>query len=90
MSACQWQFNGANIANATNLTLTNLNIQICNAGPYQAVVSNAFGCGDQFGCQPHITNVPVSFATGAGTLQYGGGQFSLLVTNLTGQGIGGD
>jgi hypothetical protein len=34
----------------------------------------------------NITNVPVSFATGGGAVQYAAGQISLLVTNLTGQG----
>jgi len=84
--ACQWQFNGADIANATNLTLTNLDIQIGNAGAYQAVVSSSFGAVTSLVANLNITNVPVSFATGAGTLEYAGGQFSLLVTNLTGQG----
>jgi uncharacterized repeat protein (TIGR03803 family) len=83
---CQWQFNGANIANATNLTLTNLNIQISNAGPYQVVVSNVFGAVTSSVAFLNITNVPVSFATGANALQYGGGQFIVLLTNLTGQG----
>jgi uncharacterized repeat protein (TIGR03803 family) len=83
---CQWQFNGANIPNATNLTLTNLNIQISNAGPYQAVVSNTFGSVTSAVANLNITNVPVSFASGGGAVQYAAGQFSLLVTNLTGQG----
>jgi len=83
---CQWQFNGADIPNATNLTLTNLNIQVANAGCYQALVSNAFGSVTSLVACLNITNVPVSFATGAGAVQYAGGQFTLLVTNLTGQG----
>jgi uncharacterized repeat protein (TIGR03803 family) len=86
VSVCQWQFNGANISNATNLTLTNLNIQIANAGPYQAVVSNAYGAVTSLVANLNITNVPVSFATGGGALQYGGGRFTVLLTNLTGQG----
>jgi uncharacterized repeat protein (TIGR03803 family) len=84
--SCQWQFNGANLANATNLTLTNLDIHACDAGPYQAVVSNAFGWATSLVARLNITNVPASFATGEGTLAYGAGQCSLLVTNLTGQG----
>jgi len=86
VSACQWQFNGANIPNATNLTLTNLNIQISNAGPYQAVVSNAFGSVTSLVASLNITNVPVSFATGGEALRYAAGQFTFLITNLTGQG----
>jgi uncharacterized repeat protein (TIGR03803 family) len=85
VAVCQWQFNGASIANATNLTLTNVNIQASNAGIYQAVVSNAFGAVTSSMARLNITNVPVSFAT-RGELQYGGGRFGLLLTNLTGQG----
>ncbi len=84
--ACQWQFSGADIPNATNLTVTNFNIQISNAGPYQAVLCNAFGSVTSAVACLNITNVPVSFATGAGAMQSGGGQCSLLLTNLTGQG----
>jgi hypothetical protein len=83
---CQWQFNGANIAIATNLSLTNLNIQVSNAGAYQAVVSNAFGSVTSLVANLNITNVPVSFATCAGAVQYAGSQCTVLVTNLTGQG----
>jgi uncharacterized repeat protein (TIGR03803 family) len=84
--ACQWQFNGADIANGTNLILTNINIQITNAGYYQAVVSNTYGLATSLVVSLSITNVPVSFASGGADLQYAGGQFGLLLTNLTGQG----
>jgi uncharacterized repeat protein (TIGR03803 family) len=84
--ACQWQLNGVDIPRATNLALTNLNVQITNAGPYQAVVSNTYGSVTSLVANLNITNVPVLFETGPGDLQYGGGQFSLLLTNLTGQG----
>jgi hypothetical protein len=39
----QWQFNGTNIAGATNATLTLTNVQFTNQGGYQVVISNAFG-----------------------------------------------
>ena len=39
----QWQFNGANLANATNATLTINNIQLGDAGNYSAVVTNSLG-----------------------------------------------
>jgi uncharacterized repeat protein (TIGR03803 family) len=86
VSACQWQFNGVAIPNATNLALTNLDVQIPDAGPYQAVVSNSFGSVTSLVANLNITNVPVSFMTGPGAIQYAGGQLSLLITNLTGQG----
>jgi alpha-tubulin suppressor-like RCC1 family protein len=39
----QWQFNGANIANATNSAYTRLNVQLADAGSYTAVLSNVLG-----------------------------------------------
>ena len=41
--AYQWQFNGTNIAGATNLSLTLLNVQPTNAGIYGLVATNSFG-----------------------------------------------
>ena len=40
--ACQWRFNGAVLASATNASLTVTNGQAAQGGGYQAVVSNAF------------------------------------------------
>ena len=39
----QWRFNGANISNATNSTLTLSNIASNSAGSYTVVVTNSFG-----------------------------------------------
>ncbi len=39
----QWTFNGANLAGATNETLTLDNVQLSEAGDYQVQVTNAFG-----------------------------------------------
>jgi len=39
----QWQFNGVNIPNATNVTLTLTNVQISNEGPYTAMVTDGVG-----------------------------------------------
>jgi len=39
----QWQFNGANLTNRTNATLTLANAQLANAGAYDAVVSDDVG-----------------------------------------------
>ena len=38
-----WQFNGANLANATNATLTLTNVQLGQGGNYSVLVSNAAG-----------------------------------------------
>ncbi|HEV2695598.1 MAG TPA: protease pro-enzyme activation domain-containing protein, partial [Verrucomicrobiae bacterium] len=39
----QWQFNGANIANATNATLTLVNVQLTNSGNYSVTITNLYG-----------------------------------------------
>src|ERR1019366_4441351 len=39
----QWQFNGTNIAGATQATLNLAAVTAANGGSYQVVVSNAFG-----------------------------------------------
>ena len=39
----QWQFKGTNVDGGTNALLTLINIQMNNEGPYQAVVTNAYG-----------------------------------------------
>jgi hypothetical protein len=40
---CQWQFNGTNLAGATNQYLGLTNVVLSQAGPYQLVVSNSLG-----------------------------------------------
>jgi hypothetical protein len=39
----QWNFNGTNIAGATNTTLTLTNVQVSQAGNYTVLVTNRFG-----------------------------------------------
>ncbi len=41
--AYQWQFNGVNLAGATNTSLTVTNLQVPNEGYYDVIVSNGFG-----------------------------------------------
>jgi len=41
--SCQWNFNGTNIAAATNTTLTLPNVQFMQAGSYVVLVTNLFG-----------------------------------------------
>ena len=41
-SRVQWQYNSANIENATNLTLTVTNVQAGNTGTYSLLVTNPF------------------------------------------------
>src|SRR6185369_9262415 len=39
----QWQFNGENLAGATNDTLAIISAQLANEGAYRAAVSNHYG-----------------------------------------------
>ncbi|MCL5098994.1 MAG: hypothetical protein M1608_15960 [Candidatus Omnitrophica bacterium] len=39
----QWQFNGADLAGATNPVLTLTDVQLTNRGSYRVVITNAFG-----------------------------------------------
>jgi hypothetical protein len=84
--AYQWQFDGANLAGATNSTLALNAVQAAAAGFYQVVVSNAAGALTSSAAALNVTGVPVSFVTGAGGLQAGGGPVIIVLTNLTGQG----
>ncbi len=84
--ACQWQFDGTNLPNATNYSLHITNAQIANAGFYDAVLTNINGAVTSAVVTLNLTNVQVSFMAGASALQYSGGQFSMYLTNLTGQG----
>jgi uncharacterized repeat protein (TIGR03803 family) len=84
--SCQWQFDGVNLTHATNDTLSIFNAQITNAGSYQAIVTNLNGATASALVTLSLTNVPVSFESGPGALQFGGGQLSFFLTNLTGQG----
>jgi uncharacterized repeat protein (TIGR03803 family) len=84
--SCQWQFDTNDIANATGYTLSLTNVQITNAGYYQAIVTNINGATTSAVVTLRITNVPLSFAAGASAAQYSSGQFTLTLTNLTGQG----
>ena len=46
----QWQFNGTNIPNATNSTLTITNASAGNAGSYSVIVAQPVRVPDQFQC----------------------------------------
>jgi hypothetical protein len=41
--SCQWQFNGANLDGATNLSLSLTNLQMDRTGAYAVVVTNPYG-----------------------------------------------
>jgi uncharacterized repeat protein (TIGR03803 family) len=85
-TSCQWQFDNTNIPNATATNLSFTNVEIPDAGSYQVILTNLNGAVTSAVVTVTITNVPVSFAVGSGALQDSSGQFSLELTNLTGQG----
>ncbi len=86
-SGCQWQFDSNNLPNATNNTLSVTNVQLTNAGYYQAILTNINGATPSTTVTLSVTNVPIAFATGAGALSFSDGQLSVVLTNLTGQGV---
>ena len=69
----QWRFNGANLAGATNTSLTITNIQPANGGNYTVVASNFLGSATSSVAvlsvllPPSITFQPVSRTNVAGT-----------------------
>ncbi len=67
-----WQFNGTNIAGATNDTLTISDVQTANVGEYSVVASNLFGVASvsaslSLGKLPAIVTQPVSQTVAAGS-----------------------
>jgi len=81
----QWQFDGTNLLDATDTTLSITNAQIADAGSYQAIVTNINGTVTSSVVTLSITNVPGSFLSETGDLQHTNGEFSLTLTDLTGQ-----
>jgi len=84
--AYQWQFDGVNVAGATNSTLSFNAVQAADAGFYQVAISNGVGALTSPAAALNVTGVPVSFVTGAGGIQAGNGAITVVLTNLTGQG----
>jgi uncharacterized repeat protein (TIGR03803 family) len=84
--AYQWQFDNANLNDATNATLDLTNVQVANAGYYDVILTNINGATTSSVVALGITNAPVSFVAEAGALSYAGGQTMLELTNFAGQG----
>jgi hypothetical protein len=55
-SGVQWQYQGQNIENATNLTLTITNVQAGNAGIYSLIVTNPFLVTTPFHAQLQVSS----------------------------------
>jgi endonuclease/exonuclease/phosphatase family metal-dependent hydrolase len=61
--ACQWQFNGTNIAGATANPLVLVNAQLTNNGDYSVIVTNLFGSVISSNAVLLLTNVPPAITT---------------------------
>ena len=76
----QWQFNNANLLNATNSTFTLNNVQITNSGSYAVVVTNAFGRATSTGASLVVANLATATAQNFGfeipSLGTGGYQYN--------------
>jgi endonuclease/exonuclease/phosphatase family metal-dependent hydrolase len=61
--ACQWQFNGTNIAGATANPFVLVNAQLTNNGNYSVVVTNLFGSVASSNAVLLLTNAPPAITT---------------------------
>ncbi|MBI5387381.1 MAG: immunoglobulin domain-containing protein [Verrucomicrobia bacterium] len=76
----QWRFQGGNLANETNLSLTLSNVTIANAGNYDVVVSNVGGSVTS--APPAVLRVLVP--PGAGQYNVSGGNFNFTLQSVNG------
>jgi alpha-tubulin suppressor-like RCC1 family protein len=63
ISTYQWQFNGTNIANATNHLLTLANIPLSASGNYSVIVSNLYGVFASSNVWLWVTSMPPFIVT---------------------------
>jgi endonuclease/exonuclease/phosphatase family metal-dependent hydrolase len=61
--ACQWQFNGTNIAGATTNPFVLVNAQLTNNGNYSVVITNLFGSVTSSNAVLLLTNAPPAITT---------------------------
>jgi uncharacterized delta-60 repeat protein len=80
----QWQFNGANIAGATNTSLGLANLQYTNAGNYGVTVSNAWSGITSSNATLAVSQPAAQLA--ATGLTRSNGAFGLSISGLTGHG----
>jgi hypothetical protein len=81
----QWQFNGTNIASATNTVLVLTNVLLASAGNYGCVVSNAVNVASTSPATLTVLRSIPQFSTATAGWVAGQG-FSLELTQLSGHG----
>jgi Regulator of chromosome condensation (RCC1) repeat len=82
----QWEFDGTNIAGATNSFLTLTNVPLIAAGVYQCVVSNAFGTCVSPPATLTVNRTTPRFDTSSSGLLFTNDDFVLNLKALSGHG----
>jgi hypothetical protein len=82
----QWQFNGTNLAGATNAMLTLTNLPVTVAGSYRCLVSNALGSVITSDAALIVTRQPLRFDVSPNSPQITNGSLHLRLLNLAGAG----
>jgi alpha-tubulin suppressor-like RCC1 family protein len=82
----QWQFNGTNLAGATNAMLTLTNLPVTVAGSYRCLVSNALGSVITSNAALTVTRQPLRFDVSPNSPQITNGSLHLRLLNLAGAG----
>ena len=82
--ACQWLFNGTNIAGATANPLVLVNAQLTNNGNYSVIVTNFFGSVTSSNAALLLTNTPPTIMTQPKSQSVLAGQTATFIVGVTG------
>ena len=82
--ACQWQFNGTNIAGATANPFVLVNAQFTNNGNYSVIVTNLFGSVTSSNAVLLLTNAPPAITTQPQSQSVLAGQTATFSVGATG------
>jgi hypothetical protein len=82
----QWQFNGTNLAGATNAMLALTNLPVTVAGSYRCLVSNVLGSVITSNATLTVTRQPLCFDVSPDCPQIINGSLRLRLLNLAGAG----
>jgi endonuclease/exonuclease/phosphatase family metal-dependent hydrolase len=82
--ACQWQFNGTNIAGATANPFVLVNAQLTNNGNYSVIVTNLFGSVTSSNAVLLLTNAPPAITTQPQSQSVLAGQTATFSVTATG------